>query len=72
MFSFSPTLLAETRRAKNLSQPALAASAAISVSTLRAIEQGRIGDPKGELILRLAHALGVDPEAFYERDGQAA
>lgn len=72
VFTFSPTSLADARRSAGLSQPALAAAAGVPVSTLRAIEQGRIGDPKGEMILRLAHALDVDPSSFYERDGAAA
>lgn len=72
MFTFSPASLADARRTAGLSQPALAAAADVPVSTLRAIEQGRISDPKGEMILRFAHALGVEPAAFYERDGAAA
>lgn len=70
--SFSRTRLASERRLAGLSQPGLAAAADLKVATLRAIEQGRIADPKGETIAAIAQALGVPMERFYEAQPEGA
>lgn len=57
--SFSPALLADTRRLRGYSQPQLAEASGVKVATLRALEQGRIADPKVATIARLAGALAI-------------
>ena len=51
--------LAKIRKAKGLTQEALARKADISFHTLIKIESGRIKNPRIETVVKLAKALGV-------------
>ncbi len=56
---FSPSRLADLRLVRGYSQPQFAEAAGVKLGTLRALEQGRIADPKVATVARLAEALGI-------------
>lgn len=60
MESIGPRLR-QTRRAKGVSQEALAEQTGVAVTTIIRIEQGRV-TPKLDTVQKFADALGVDPK----------
>jgi transcriptional regulator with XRE-family HTH domain len=55
------TRLQAARRARGLTQEALARQAGVSLHTVVKLESGRIRQPLPETARKLAAALGVDP-----------
>lgn len=67
METIGPRLRA-TRRAKGVSQDALAEKTGVAVTTIIRIEQGK-AKPKLETVWKFAEALGVDPKHLAYGDG---
>lgn len=66
--TFSPQLVQKAREAKPLTREELAQAVAANVTTIWRIERGD-STPSAHLLGRLADALGVSTEAFYEVTG---
>ena len=60
------------REAKGLSQQELATGAAVSMSLVAKLEQGKKADPRVSTVLALANTLGVGPGAMLDNLAPAA
>jgi transcriptional regulator with XRE-family HTH domain len=56
--------LARFRKARNLSQEELAAAASVGVDTVGRIERGERRTTRPATVAKLAHVLGVSPDAL--------
>jgi transcriptional regulator with XRE-family HTH domain len=64
--------LQQARKARGLTQQALAMATGLSVSVVHQVEYGRIADPRASTLYKLAKALGTTVEALMEDGGEAA
>lgn len=64
--------LVAARKAANLSQPQLAATAGVNLSALRQFEQGRNQGLKVETVYKIARALDVPMESLFAEEAAVA
>lgn len=64
---FSGASMANRRRRLGLSQEALARRSGVATVTVAKLEEGRVVDPKGSTLLKLAGALGCQVDALLTR-----
>jgi transcriptional regulator with XRE-family HTH domain len=57
------------RQERNLSQEELANAARVSSGYLSKLERGLYRQPSGEVLARIAHALGIAPSDLYRAAG---
>lgn len=64
---FSGAGMASRRRQLGLSQEALARLSGVATVTVAKLEEGRVVDPRGSTLLKLAGALGCQVDALLMR-----
>lgn len=64
--------LRRIRRAKDITQAALASAAGVDMTTVSDIERGKNRRPSYETVVRLARALGVEPSDLFTVTDQDA
>lgn len=67
---FSGVALAARRRKLGLSQEALARRSGVATVTIAKLEEGRISDPRGSTLMKLAEALRCRVDALFNPGAQ--
>lgn len=71
-WGFSASALVTYRRQLGLSQEALARRSGVATVTVAKLEEGRIVDPKGSTLAKLAHGLGCPVDSLLSRNFRSA